>query len=103
MSKNAVVTLSGALDRQSLTKDWWLLLSNADKQSYRQAGSCSFDFANVERVDSAGLAWTINAIRDGRAQGIKITLCNLPEKMLKLAKISEIDALLPVQDATPSQ
>ncbi len=103
MSNNAVVTLSGALDRQSLTKDWWTLLSNADKQSYRQAGGCTFDFANVERVDSAGLAWTINAIRDGRSQGIKITLCNLPEKMLKLAKISEIDALLPVQDATPSQ
>ena len=103
MSEPTLITLSGALDRQSLTKDWWSQLSSSDKQSYRQAGACTFDFAKVERVDSAGLAWTINAIRDGRAQGIKITLCNLPEKMLKLAKISEIDALLPVQNATPSQ
>ncbi|MFS1701732.1 lipid asymmetry maintenance protein MlaB [Alteromonas sp. AMM-1] len=103
MSTVSVIALNGALDRQSLTKDWWALLSNADKQSYRQAGACTFDFSQVERVDSAGLAWTINAIRDGRAQGIKITLCNLPEKMLKLAKISEIDAFLPVQNATLSQ
>lgn len=96
MSKPATIKLSGALDRQTLSQDWWKSLSQQEQQAYRAEHACTMDFATVERVDSAGLAWTLNAIKDAKAQGVEITLCNLPEKMLKLAKISELDELLPV-------
>ena len=96
MSDKQTIKLNGALDRHTLSQDWWSSLSSSDKQRYSAARHCELDFQDVERVDSAGLAWTLNAIRDAKAQGVKITLCNLPEKMLKLAKISELDDVLPV-------
>lgn len=95
MQNNSTVALSESLDRQNLTQDWWPSLSNSEQQSLQRLSQCRFDFAAVKRVDSAGLAWTLNAIRDGRANGIVITLCNMPEKMIKLAKISDLEGLLP--------
>ncbi len=97
MSDKQTISLTGALDRQTLSQDWWKSLGSTDQQKYRDASQCMMDFSAVERVDTAGLAWTLNAIRDGKAHGVKITLCNLPEKMLKLAKISELDGLLPIE------
>ena len=97
MSDTRKVDLSGALDRHTLSRDWWSGLSKSEQQQLRDAGHCTFDFKAVERVDSAGLAWTLNAIRDGKGNGVKITLCNLPEKMLKLANISELDDVLPIE------
>ncbi|NVK56924.1 MAG: STAS domain-containing protein [Alteromonadaceae bacterium] len=97
MSDKQTISLTGALDRQSLSQDWWKSLSSNEQQQYRHSSHCVMDFSAVERVDTAGLAWTLNAIRDGKAQGVKITLCNLPEKMLKLAKISELDGILPIE------
>lgn len=52
---------------------------------------------DVERVDSAGLAWILNAIRDGKREGINVSLRELPEKLRKLAKISDVDGFLPVE------
>ncbi|GGF68207.1 STAS domain-containing protein [Alteromonas lipolytica] len=96
MSDKQAIELTGALDRHTLSQEWWASLAAEQQQRLRATGHCEFDFKAVERVDSAGLAWTLNAIRDANAQGVKITLCNLPEKMLKLANISELDDVLPV-------
>ena len=96
MADKQTIKLNGALDRQTLSQEWWSSLGNSEQQRLRAAKHCELDFQDVQRVDSAGLAWTLNAIREGNAQGVKITLCNLPEKMLKWAKISELDDVLPV-------
>ncbi|MEW9799042.1 STAS domain-containing protein [Alteromonas sp. CYL-A6] len=91
------VTFHGNLDRETLTKNWWLLLTPGQQKTLRGASECVFDLSDVERVDSAGLAWLINAIRDARQAGIRITLQEPPEKLIKLAKISDVDTLLPLQ------
>lgn len=96
MSDKHTIKLNGALDRQTLNQEWWSALDSSEQQHLRTAKQCELDFEKVQRVDTAGLAWTLNAIREAKAQGVKITLCNLPEKMLKLAKISELDSVLPI-------
>jgi phospholipid transport system transporter-binding protein len=53
--------------------------------------------SDVERADSAGLAWLINAVRDAKQNGVSITLHKMPEKLHKLAKISNADGFLPVE------
>ncbi|RDV28116.1 STAS domain-containing protein [Alteromonas aestuariivivens] len=91
------IQLQGELDRDSLTTNWWTMLDTGQKNRLTASKACRFDLSSVERIDSAGLAWLVNAVRDARANGIKITLQNAPEKLLKLAKISDVDRLLPLE------
>lgn len=94
---NGVVNIHGHLDRDTLSQNWWPSLASAKQQQLRQRGNCVMDLSEVERVDSAGLAWLINAVRDGRQQQVAITFKAVPEKLTKLAKISDAAGLLPVQ------
>jgi phospholipid transport system transporter-binding protein len=96
---NGRLALEGALNQVTLTKDFWPSLSPEQMNLLLQQKHCIFDFADVNAVDSAGLAWTLNAVRDGAGNGVEITLCNLPEKMVKLARISELDGLLPISSS----
>ena len=45
----------------------------------------------------AGLAWLINAVRDAKQNGVSMSLYKMPEKLRKLAKISDADSFLPVE------
>ena len=67
VSEKSVVSIHGHLDRDTLSDNWWALLSKAQRQQLKKAQRSTFDLADVERVDSAGLAWLINAIRDAKA------------------------------------
>jgi len=91
------LVISGHLDRDTLTKNWWDCLTGNERAELVKEQHCSFDLTKAQRVDSAGLAWLINAIRDGKRQGISVTLVNLPEKPLQLAKISDVDGFLSVE------
>ena len=64
MADQQTIKLNGALDRQTLSQEWWSSLSNSEQQRLRAAKNCKLDFQDVQRVDSAGLAWTLNAIRE---------------------------------------
>lgn len=97
VSEQSVVSIHGNLDRDTLSKNWWSLLTDAQREQLQQAKASIFDLADVERVDSAGLAWLINAIRDAKIHNVAVTLTDLPEKLMKLAKISDVDRLLPVE------
>lgn len=54
------------------------------------------DLSGVDVTDSAGLAllveWTARARRDG----CKLSLKHMPKRALALAKISEVDKILPI-------
>lgn len=52
------------------------------------------DLGQVTHVDSAGLALVIEWIRCARSQGRRLSLINVPDKLLALARISEIDGFL---------
>ena len=91
------VSIQGELDRETLSKNWWSLLSKSEQETLQAQASCVFDLSSVTRVDSAGLAWLVNAIRDSKKHGISVRLQQVPEKLLKLAKISDVDSLLPLE------
>ncbi len=97
LANDDTLMLSGRLEHQTLDKDLWLVMSNAQRQSLVQKGKLTINLAKVDYVDSAGLAWLINAIRHARGAKVEITLSDVPDKLLKLAKISDVDRLLPLQ------
>lgn len=60
------------------------------------------DFGHLEKTDSAGLAVLIEWISRARRDGKEIYFRNLPRQLHALAKISEVEDLLPIQDAEPA-
>src|ERR1041384_968949 len=52
------------------------------------------DCSGVSRADSAGLAVLLDWLAWGRKRSRPVTLENLPESLLALARISEVDTLL---------
>jgi phospholipid transport system transporter-binding protein len=91
------VSVHGCLDQATLSKDFWLAITEQERGQLSSTKRCSIDLSDVERIDTAGLAWLINAIRDGKQQGIDVSLQEMPEKLRKLAKISGVDSFLPVE------
>ncbi len=89
------VCLTATLDREVLTANWWDMLSAAEKSALGASAQVDFVFPAEARVDSAGLAWILNALRDAKQVGLEVNLQNIPPKLLKLAKISDVDVLLP--------
>jgi len=97
LSDQGRVNVHGNIDRDTLTRNWWQQLDASDRKKLVSAGNCTFDLSDVERVDSAGLAWLINAVRDARQHDVSVVISEPPEKLLKLAKISDVDTLLPLE------
>ena len=68
----------------------------AGLERFRQCGarSCEVDCSGISRSDSAGLSvlldWLVLAKRDGRS----LRYVHLPDGLLAIAKISEVDELL---------
>lgn len=54
----------------------------------------SIDFAAVERVDTAGLAWLLKVMGQARSAGQCVALKSLPVQMLNLARTSGVEQLL---------
>ena len=91
------IVIHGHLDRETLTKNFWESLSGNERSTLINNKRCEIDLSDVERADSAGLAWLINAVRDAMQNGVSMTLYRMPEKLQKLAKISDADSFLPVE------
>lgn len=91
------IVVHGHLDRDTLTDNFWQGLNSKERSTLVNAKQSSIDLGDVERADSAGLAWLINAVRDAKQNGVSITLLNMPEKLHKLAKLSNADSFLPVK------
>jgi phospholipid transport system transporter-binding protein len=52
------------------------------------------DCSGVTRADSAGLAVLLDWLAWGRRKSRAVSLTNLPESLVAIARISEVDALL---------
>jgi phospholipid transport system transporter-binding protein len=57
-------------------------------------GRLELDCSGVTDADSAGLAVLVEWLAWARAAGRELQLRNLPAKLLDIARISELDALL---------
>ncbi|WP_421133664.1 STAS domain-containing protein [Alteromonas sp. A079] len=91
------VVVHGDLDQVTLSKNFWDEVTPAQRAKISTQDTLIIDLSDMSRIDSAGLAWLINAIRDGKQLGIQVTLRNIPDKLSKLAKISDVETLLPVE------
>lgn len=84
---------SGALTRATITR--------AFDKKHRQLVNQEciiIDLAKVTQVDTAGLAWILLLIELAISKACKISLVNLPDDLLKLAKLSAVDTLLPIEN-----
>ena len=82
---------SGALTRATITR--------AFDKKYRKlidSERIVLDLAKVSQVDTAGLAWILLLIELAASKACQISLVNLPDDLIKLAKLSAVDTLLPV-------
>jgi len=56
------------------------------------------DLSEVTHCDSAGLALLLEWLDRGRAKGAQIRFCHLPESLLRIARLSNLDSMLPVAE-----
>lgn len=82
-------TVSGVLDATTVTA-----LLEQSHDGFDGAQRIDMDLAPVTESDSSGLALLIEWLRIARDAGQKIHFENLPEQMMALARISEVDDLL---------
>jgi phospholipid transport system transporter-binding protein len=83
---------SGALTRATITP--------AFDKKYRKLVNNEriiIDLTKVSQVDTAGLAWILLLIELATNKACHISLINLPEDLLKLATLSAVDTLLPIE------
>lgn len=52
------------------------------------------DFSAVSQVDTAGLAWILKIMGQGRQSGQAVKLRGIPSQLTNLARISDVDNLL---------
>ncbi|AWL12954.1 hypothetical protein HMF8227_02502 [Saliniradius amylolyticus] len=69
----------------------------ASPEAFWQQDSVSIDLGALEHTDTAGLAWLLALVAESREQKTELTYQSVPELLLKLAKISDVDRLLPLQ------
>lgn len=58
------------------------------------------DLSGVTYVNSAGLALLLEWQRNATVDGRKMEIHGIPQKLLNIARISELDEILPIQDTT---
>ena len=56
------------------------------------------DLREVTHCDSAGLALLLEWLDRGQAKGAQIRFRHLPESLLRIARLSNLDSLLPVAE-----
>ncbi|MCO6441473.1 MAG: STAS domain-containing protein [Nitrococcus mobilis] len=65
----------------------------------RQEPRLRVDLAELERVDSAGLAFLIEWTRLARAFGHVLEFVNIPQQLLTIARLSGVERILPLLPA----
>jgi phospholipid transport system transporter-binding protein len=84
---------SGALTRATITRAF-------DKQNRQLVENkrMVLDLAKISQIDTAGLAWILLLIELAASKTCHISLINIPDDLLKLAKLSAVDTLLPIEN-----
>ncbi len=86
------VLMAGDLTRLTVSA---LIKKNLPSQV--QQHEVKLDLAELSGIDTSGLAWIISFIADVQKRGKTITILNPPEQLLKLAEISDLVTLLPLE------
>lgn len=74
-----------------------LLLASASIQFNRKS-VLEIDLGQVRRADSAGLALLVEWLAKAKHSDTNIRFLNMPKQMREIARITELDSLLPACD-----
>ncbi|GAA6203977.1 STAS domain-containing protein [Thalassotalea sp. SU-HH00458] len=55
------------------------------------------DLASVSHVDTAGLAWLLQVLAQAKKHHTNLHFTNLPQELLKIAKLTAVDTFLPIK------
>ncbi|MFC3121307.1 STAS domain-containing protein [Agaribacter flavus] len=91
--KDAYLTISGALDRNFLEKDFWVS-DEAQTILKRDIKTLVVDMEGVDDVDTAGIAWMLNLARDAKTNNVGVKFLHIPPSLVALAKLSNVDSLI---------
>ncbi len=69
-------------------------LLDAGEQLFLAGGEVRLDLSQLERSDSAGLALLVNWLRQARDRQCRLSFQQVPEQLLRLARVSGADQLL---------
>jgi phospholipid transport system transporter-binding protein len=86
--------VKGDLDQLTLKKDYWVSIDANAKKQLQDAATLMVCLNDVDRADSAGLAWLINLKRDLKQHNVNVSIHDSPTKLIELAKLSNADSFL---------
>ncbi|GAB2687443.1 STAS domain-containing protein [Aliiglaciecola sp. 3_MG-2023] len=95
-SDNGVFHLKGDLNRETVMK-CWPQQKNEIQSSQANGSKLKVDFAEVDQVDTAGLAWVMELSKNCQSANVALELLNLPEGLIKLANLSNVNRILSIQ------
>jgi phospholipid transport system transporter-binding protein len=90
--EDGVLRLEGALDQHTVGR-----LFQDSRRLFAASPPASVDLAALQHVDSAGLALLLEWQAWARRAGRTLTLRHAPAPLLQLARLSELDELLPLE------
>jgi len=96
ITTNHNIPLTCVLTVYSIAKDWWLSEDKNTLSALNKQLPITFSLKGLTRIDSAGLAWLINIVRDSKSKGFDVFFTDIPDEVTNLAKISDVSTLLPV-------
>ncbi|MGJ8680680.1 STAS domain-containing protein [Paraglaciecola sp.] len=98
VQKQGHFELSGDLNRETVPfcKQQTFLALKAFNQA-SPSEKAILDMSGIEHSDTAGLAWLINLLKYCKQHKILLQLKNIPQTIVNLAKISDVDNFLSVQ------
>lgn len=91
---DACLFISGELDQMTLKYDYWPRMASKERDAVSQSGKLIVDLSDVDRSDTAGLAWLINLVKHAKVDKVKVSFQSVPDKLLNLADLSGAKSLL---------
>lgn len=88
-SKNRYIQIGGELVMETVMDALKQLIKLC-----RDLPEWTLDFTQVERVDSSAIALLIEIKRQARLKNKKVSFIYLPDTLLKIASLSQVDGLL---------
>lgn len=71
------------------------LAHSIGSQLFNQSSSI-LDLSQVNKVDTAGLAWLLALLEQAEHKTCEVIFANFPAELVKLAQLSGVDTFLPV-------
>lgn len=62
----------------------------------RQGSEIILDLSGISRVDSAGIVVLLEWMKMARGSGKQILFTNIPQQLLDIARVSDLDSILPI-------